>query len=70
MRRLPARLRPPRGGAPPLAGRRILITGGSSGIGLADALTQPVTEPHLRTGLPSRPSLLVKLRDLAGAGDR
>jgi len=27
-------------------------------------------EPHLHEGLPSRPSILVKLRDLAGAGDR
>ena len=36
----------------------------------ADALTQPVTEPHLHTGLPSRPSILVRLRDLAGVGDR
>lgn len=36
----------------------------------ADALTQPVTEPHLHTGLPSRPSILVRLRDLAGVGGR
>jgi NAD(P)-dependent dehydrogenase (short-subunit alcohol dehydrogenase family) len=36
----------------------------------ADALTQPTTEAHVHEGLPSRPSVLVRLRDLAGIGGR
>lgn len=36
----------------------------------ADALSQPVTEPREHSDLSSRPSILVRLRDLAGAGDR
>ncbi len=34
----------------------------------ADALTQPGVEAHVHEGLHSRPSLAVKLRDLAGVG--
>ncbi|HEV2774850.1 MAG TPA: SDR family NAD(P)-dependent oxidoreductase [Solirubrobacteraceae bacterium] len=36
----------------------------------ADALTQPVGAPRMHEGLPSRPSVAVKLRDLAGVGRR
>ena len=36
----------------------------------ADALTQPATEAHMHEGLASRPSVLVRLRDLAGIGGR
>ena len=33
-----------------------------------DGLTEPVDDPHVHTGLPSRPSVLVRLRELAGIG--
>jgi hypothetical protein len=36
----------------------------------ADALTQPTQEPHLHEGLHSRPSILVKLRDLTSINGR
>jgi short-subunit dehydrogenase len=33
-----------------------------------DGLTEPVDDPHVHTGLPSRPSVLVRLRELTGIG--